>query len=470
VDETTIDLKELLRILKKQRKTILTVFLVIVISATLVTLLTSPTYEGETTLRIKQQKGLGSSLLADLPMGNSMMTKQTMSTYAEILKSRSVVRMVLEKTRLRRNNKPVKYEDFIKQITTEPVKDTELLKVAVQGRTPLESQMLTNLLVDSFIERMTVLVRVEQKTVREFIGERLRDAKIELDESEETLKKYKQNEKIVAPEEETKAMVEQLSSITKLEAENTVALASAEARLRSAEQHLAGQKPSYIADSPLIQQYRTKLSELEVELVSLLQRYTEQHPQVLTVRAAVEETKDKLSTEIARVINSEAVSANPVHQRLLQEKLQAEAEIAAANSQKEALARIFNHGESQLIQLPAKEQGLGRLMRNTMLAQEIFVMLAKRYEEARISEVMQPTDIQVIDVAVAPEKPIKPKKTLNVLIAMFLGLFAGTGLAFMLEYLNKTIQDADDVKYYLDLPVLGTIPDFTSVDRKSRKK
>ena len=101
-------------------------------------------------------------------------------------------------------------------------------------------------------------------------------------------------------------------------------------------------------------------------------------------------------------------------------------------------------------------------MRDATVAQEIYVMLAKRHEEARISEVMQPTDVQVIDVAVAQSKPIAPKKALNVMIAGILGLFIGLGLAFMLEYMNKTVKTIEDVRNYLDLPVLGSIPDFDS--------
>lgn len=89
-------------------------------------------------------------------------------------------------------------------------------------------------------------------------------------------------------------------------------------------------------------------------------------------------------------------------------------------------------------------------------------MLAKRHEEARISEVMQPTEVQVIDAATLPEKPIKPRKALNTVIGAILGLFIGTGLAFALEFLNRTIRTADDVREYLDLPVLGSIPDFDS--------
>jgi capsular polysaccharide biosynthesis protein len=96
-------------------------------------------------------------------------------------------------------------------------------------------------------------------------------------------------------------------------------------------------------------------------------------------------------------------------------------------------------------------------------------MLAKRHEEARISEVMQPTDVQIVDTAIAPEKPIKPKKLLNVVIAAILGIFAGTAWAFLQEYLNKSIRTAEDVQYYLGLPVLGSIPDFEGEEKLNNK-
>ena len=66
-------------------------------------------------------------------------------------------------------------------------------------------------------------------------------------------------------------------------------------------------------------------------------------------------------------------------------------------------------------------------MRDALVAQEIYSMLAKRFEEARISEVMQPTDAQIVNPAVEPERRIRPRRTLNVAIAALLGLFCGIG-------------------------------------------
>lgn len=461
MEETTLDFRNILKTLKKYRWLIAKVTSVAILIATVISFLTSPLYEAETNLRIKQPKGLASSLLADLPIGNSADMKQLMSTYAEILKSRTVVQEVIDKTQSNKEEIPT-YEDFLKCITTQPVKDTEILKVKVRASTPEEAKVIANMLVDTFNGRMTSLVRSEERVVREFIGERLQESRRELEKSENSLQQYKQNEKIVAPTEETKAMVEMLAEMNKLSAENTVAIFTAQAKLGSAKQQLAEEKPGFIADNTLIQQYKSKLGELEVQLVTLSQDYTNKHPQIVAIRAAIEEVKNKLNSEVAKVINADAPSMNLIYQSVLQERIRSEAELAAATAQQGAINSIVADKELLLSDLPAKEKGLIRVMRDVAVAQEIYVMLAKRYEEARISEVMQPTDVQIIDVAIPPDNPIRPRKALNIIVGAMLGLFIGSVSAFWKEYMNKAICTAEDVKRHLDLPVIGSIPDFSS--------
>lgn len=460
MDETAIDLKVIIKTIKKRSRLILSVFVSFVIATLLITLLISPTYEAESTIRVKQPKGLGDSIFANMP-GSNFNAKQLMSTYAEIIKSRTVVQRVIDETQSDKKKVPT-YEAFVKTITTQPVKDTEILKIKVKAKSAVEAQLVANTLVNDFLDRMTFLVRAEQGTVKEFIGQRLQESQQELERSEAALEKYKSEHKVMDPEAETKALLDKLKDVDKLKAENSVALSGAQAKLSTAHSQIGEEKPGFIADSPLIQQYKGKLSELEVQLVSLTQKYTDRHPEIMATRAGIAEVQAALNAEIGKVVTANAPSMNPIHQGLLQAKIQAEAEIAARAAQKAAIDRVVGEGETSLNKLPSKEHGLARVLRDAKVNQDIYVMLAKRYEETRISEVMQPTDVQVIDVAVAPEKPILPKKALNVVIGAILGLFVGIGLAFLLEYLNKSINNAQDVKDYLGLPVLGSIPDFNS--------
>lgn len=459
MQEKAIDLRYFSKAIKNRRNLIGSIFVGSIISALLLNYLIPPTFEAETTLRIKQPKGLlSSSLLTDVT-GTQGNAKQVMSTYAEILKSRTVVQQVIDKIHTDKEQAPT-YEEMLKRIKTQPIKDTEIVKVKASANSATEAQLIANSLVESFTARLTYLVSSEQSAVRGFIGERVVEARQDLNKAEKNLEQYKRDEKILTPSDETRAMVERMASMKKMLADNAVAAAIAGAKLNSTEQQLAQESPGMVADSPMIQLYKAKLADGEVELVSLSQNYGEKHPKVVASRAAIDETRAKLAYETSQVINANAPSTNPIHQGLLLAKIQNEAELAAARSQKAAIQRVMADSEKEVAKLPGKEQGISRLTRDVMVAQEIYIMLAKRYEEARISEVAQPLDIQVIDVAIAPEEGVLPNKEMNVLVGAILGLLVGGGIAMFLEFSRRTITTSHEAKEYLGLPVLGVIPDF----------
>ncbi|MGE5674977.1 MAG: YveK family protein [Mycobacterium leprae] len=82
---------------------------------------------------------------------------------------------------------------------------------------------------------------------------------------------------------------------------------------------------------------------------------------------------------------------------------------------------------------------------------------------AQISSFVKIENVKIVDRAQVPASPVSPRKTLNVAIAFVLGLMAAVGLAFLLEYLDTTIKTPEDVARYLNLPVLGSIPDIGQV-------
>jgi len=467
--ETTLDIKQILKTVRKRRGLIGKIFFAFVLVTAVVSLLIPPTYQGEVLLRVKQPKGLANSLLGEIAGGSPMATKQLMATYAEILKSQVVVDQTIADNKIGTEDGLVKYADFVKTITTTPVRDTEILRVQVTAPSAIEAQNWSNSLVDHFLARITALVREEQSEVREFVGERLKESRRELERAEGALAEFKMTQKIAAPADETKAIVDRMSNVYQTMAQNDVAMAAAQSQLATAQRQLGSQNPGFLADGPLIQQYKAKLAEQELELARLLQLYTEKYPRVGALRAAIAETKQHLSLEVARVVNAQSPATNPIHIGVVQARIQAEASLAAGAAQRTALKKVIDEGEAALAKLPSKEQGMARVLRDAMVAQEIYSMLAKRFEEARISEVMQPTDAQVVNPAVAPDQRIRPRRSLNVAIAAILGLFCGLGVAFFLEYMNRTIRTAEDVKEYLGLPVLGAIPNFNAELSATRK-
>jgi tyrosine-protein kinase Etk/Wzc len=90
-----------------------------------------------------------------------------------------------------------------------------------------------------------------------------------------------------------------------------------------------------------------------------------------------------------------------------------------------------------LDEAPAVGLGYARLKRDALTQEKVFQLLTQQYELARIEEGKEDITFQVIDPAVPPEKRIKPKRTLNVMLAGVVSLFLGVLLVFFLEYIEK---------------------------------
>ncbi len=66
--------------------------------------------------------------------------------------------------------------------------------------------------------------------------------------------------------------------------------------------------------------------------------------------------------------------------------------------------------------------------------------------------------VEIIETAAPELKPVRPKKTLNIALGVVIGLVVGIGLAFFIEYLDTSVKTIDDVERLLQAPVLGVIP------------
>lgn len=79
--------------------------------------------------------------------------------------------------------------------------------------------------------------------------------------------------------------------------------------------------------------------------------------------------------------------------------------------------------------------------------------------EKEIKDIMNVDNVSILAKAEVKENPtpVNPNPLLNIAIAVVVGLMAGIGLAFLLEYMDNTIRDEKDIETLLDLPLLGSI-------------
>ena len=124
---------------------------------------------------------------------------------------------------------------------------------------------------------------------------------------------------------------------------------------------------------------------------------------------------------------------------------------------------------AKLESLPQKELQMARLARAVKSNEEIYLLLVKRLEEARISEVAEIRgmgSVRVIDPAVPPPYPLRRKRAIFVVLGGIMGLVFGLGMAFFAEYRDSSIKTSKDIEQYFRLKVLGIIP---STPKRKRK-
>lgn len=470
MQDQEIDLKELWQIIDDNKKTIAKVTAGFLAVAAAYLIVVPPTYQSTSLLRIKQDKGLSSSILSALPTGSDQMIKQEMNTDAEILKSRNVVIPVIKQTEELKDGKYPDYEGYVKdRITTMPYKDTQILEVDVTGRTPEKAQEANSLLVKGFLNRLTELSHAESQATRKFLEQRVVSSKTELAGAEDRLKAYQVAHKIYSTTDQMKGLADQLTELDKVKAQNQLDLETAQAALGSIKGQLSDAGAG-IADSPAIQQYKTQLAQLEATKASYTGKYTDEHPKMQEINQQIAQTRQALNDEISKIVAQQAPSSSTVQQKLLSDKFSSEAAIAVAQSKNAAIAALEKKNDAEIAKLPEDQQGYIRVKRDADVAQEIYVMLAKRLEEAKVAEVMVPNEVQVIDEATLPEKPIKPRKLLTLAIAAILGILAGSGYTVAKALMYRKIRSSEDVEQYLQLPVLGSIPDADSLKESDNQK
>jgi non-specific protein-tyrosine kinase len=114
--------------------------------------------------------------------------------------------------------------------------------------------------------------------------------------------------------------------------------------------------------------------------------------------------------------------------------------------------------ESLVAQSPEDSERITAASRSIELKQETYAMLLEQYERARVAEAIRANTVSVVEPAVAPPVPSKPRKKLNIALGFMVGLAGGMGLAFLFENLDTTLYTTEQVEEATELSTLGKIP------------
>jgi polysaccharide biosynthesis transport protein len=175
-----LDMRNIAAIISRRRKILYGILGTAIFAALLFSFLQPTKYEGTVSVRVQYPRG-ASDNTAVLP--SEALIQQQILTYAEIAKSKAVVQPVIDYMYADKDEKPL-YDDMIKLIDAKPVRGTDMLVLSILAGTPSEAQKAADYLLTTFNAKLTDIARLQGKESRLFIGERMGEAKKELDNAE----------------------------------------------------------------------------------------------------------------------------------------------------------------------------------------------------------------------------------------------------------------------------------------------
>ena len=504
-----IRLSDYFWILFRNKWSVLLIFLLSVFVAFLITDLTQPVYQSETTLRVLDGQPT-SSLLSQLPI-SGLLGGPSAGAYAAQIQSRDLViapaiRQLREEGLLDllpvhrgrvvvwlANSLNIKlnldateqgeltlteWEDFFvktlidEQLKVEETPDGSVITVTVTQRTPERAQNIANRITAVFQAAVEAEAAERmhwwEKPLPQAMLNQTRDS---LTKADEAFFKFQQEYPEITLNAEGGTQAQIILALQVKESEIIDLLVSAEFRLGAYQAELENLSQNVVSETigrnPSHSKLQDSLNQYEIDRAELLGKYDETHPEVTAIDGKIRETRTRLGKE-EKQIKSTTASYNPLHQALTEKVNEAEAAIISLKKQKEEVTAKIAANLEKLGSWSPTQLQFYRLKRDVEIYNTQALALETKLREAEIFAQARTESIKVLDKARAPEEPLKPRLKLNLALGAMVGMLLGFTFAVAKNYFEDTYLRLEDAVRQLD--ALPESPSFLGVLPSIKKR
>jgi capsular exopolysaccharide synthesis family protein len=338
-----------------------------------------------------------------------------------------------------------------KNIRISAIGETNIAKLTVESASPRLAQILANSIMEQYRNYRLENKRQNVLSSYEFVNDQLEGIKEKLEKAENELSNFKSENQIAIMDESSKDIIESLSRLEEEKIKVKLELGEYENKRDGMNTELKDK--GYFDQTHLSPQNREgrgtpfstlleQLSDTEIQRLALLQRRKETHPDIIKISEQIAQIKSKLAEYNQNTLTSYNIIIKGLRKKL-----------AGLNN----LIRTYSQ---KIENLPGKNSELTQLTRNRNVYEKMFTLLLDKREEFRLAEVSKMQDIVIIESAQISHKPVRPRKILNIAIALILGLMIGFGTIFAKEIFERRITSMDDSEKLLPFPLLTIIPKY----------
>lgn len=447
------------RIIRIRKTVILAVFLLVVLTTTVVTFLLKPTYAS--TVRIAIEKD--SSDIAPLLGIQATMQYDPywIQTEFEKIQSKKVLHRVigalgLNQTWAERYNAATlntneTYMVLQKLIEINQFRNTSIIEITAYSENREEAAAIANEIAEQYQQvRLNSQTGMSDKGIEALEGQfddqdkKVRQQQIEVDNLKSTLGIAD----IYSPEGSSLATTIEPQTILKLENERTTSLA-AYVRYRTLFKNL----------SDLTREDLRKAALTAVPNNLHLNRLYNEYDLALQKIATSRSIYGPEHSEMQRLLDLKDTLNQQIEDELDGILIGLRTQLAAAKEQAEALGVEVEAAKTKDAEATSRFRPYFLAKRELESLQKIRDMILVRMLQETVDASLPTSSIvEIYDPAEPAMKPVRPNIGLNVALGVLVGLVVGVGLAFFIEYLDTSVKTIDDVEQALGAPVLGVIP------------
>ncbi len=348
--------------------------------------------------------------------------------------------------------------------------------ISYEDTDPQRAKKVVETLLSIFMETTLKGSRSDTTVTERFIEEQIKEYEARLTAAEERLKEFKRKNIGLMPSDAGGYFNRLQAESERLE-EARLQLREAINRrdeLRLQIQGEAQQNRQRQLMEEMAALYDSRIASMEARLDDLLLQFTEQHPDVVTLKESIEELKRQKAEELERRMQelSTQADASTVSDELRAALSTAEANVAALQVRVDEYERRVQHLKSMIDTIPKVEAEFARLNRDYDINRRNYEELVARRESAKISRDADQSvdDIQfrIIDPPVVPVVPSGPNRPLLFTVVLVLGFALGIAVAWGLSMIRPAFYEQKDLREFTGLPVFGTVA--LVMDKKRRMK
>ncbi len=470
-------LRDVLMILFRHRSKIATFFVGVFVTVTVATFLVPETFESEAKLLIRVGResvsmdpsvlGPTISLAQDRENEiNSELGILTSPFLAGVVVDEIGPDVILGRSQSNREPSPavrVKAMDaLLKNLDVSVEKRSHIISLTYQANDSQVAQLTLATLIDRYLERHIEVHRT-QASPGFFEGQSavLLD---DLTSKEAELDRYRNDNAIASMDGQKELLLLEISGLqTNLDEANSQ-VESSQASIAALQNSLGSRssiselsrvtgRANFAAD-----EIKKRLIDLKLQEADMAARYPDDDRALVELRSQIGFATAELGKEQA-TRTEVTIGVDPNYQELQLDLIKERSLLYASMARVGSLREDLDSRRAELANLAARETGLARLERTVELADLGYREYVDHKQRANISaalDVSKVSNVSVVQPASLSFDPVRPRKVLNMVLGVFIGIFGGVGLAFFLEYFDDSLKSNEDVAKRLGLPVLAS--------------